>query len=194
MIGKPDGYWYEPISDKCRILVCQMSAMKALSKTPKKPRESAYAVKFQSGLVMEASASLPYGRLIPAVRSARNYTDLQALIGPDGFTYAMVQPLLTFLDLPAEKLALLLGVSARTLSRWSDDSHIGILASKSLLELDKCISQGINVFGKPELLQQWLSQPNAALGDITPADAITSPFGIEMVSDALEAMAYGNVL
>ena len=168
--------------------------MKALSKTPKKQRELPYAVKFQTGHVMEASASLPYGRMIPAVRAARNYSELQALIGPDGFTYSMVQPLLTFLDLPAEKVALLLGVSARTLSRWSDDSRIGILASKSLLELDKCISQGINVFGKPELLQQWMLQSNAALGDIAPADAITSPFGIELVSDALEAMAYGNVL
>jgi putative toxin-antitoxin system antitoxin component (TIGR02293 family) len=171
-----------------------MSAMKALSKTPKKPKESPYAVKFQSGLVMEASASLPYGRLIPAVRMARNYSDLQGLIGPDGFTNAMVQPLLSFLDLPGEKLALLLGVSARTLSRWSDESHIGVLASKSLLELDKCISQGINVFGSQELFQQWFHQPNASLGDISPADAIASPFGIEMVSDALEAMAYGNVL
>lgn len=170
-----------------------MSAMKAL-KTPKKQRELPYAVKFQTGLVMEATASLPYGRLIPAVRSARNYSDLQALIGPEGFTYAMVKPLLTFLDLPAEKVALLLGVSARTLSRWSDDSRIGILASKSLLELDKCMSQGINVFGNSELLHQWLTQPNAALGDLSPANAVTSPFGIEMVSDALEAMAYGNVL
>lgn len=50
----------------------------------------------------------------------------------------------------------------------------------------------IEVFGSENAFKAWLQQPNIALGDDKPIDLLSTPYGAELVEDALEAMEYGN--
>jgi putative toxin-antitoxin system antitoxin component (TIGR02293 family) len=162
--------------------------------TSKPETASIFTVDLGEGKKMVMEPEIPYGAFIKDVRSVKNYRDLNELIGKDGFSLKSVKPLVAYLDLPNEKVASLLGVSSRTLSRWGNDSVIGVMASKSLLEVDRLSKKGIDIFGSAELFKAWLQQSNTALGDVAPIELLTAPYGVELVEDALEAMEYGSIL
>jgi putative toxin-antitoxin system antitoxin component (TIGR02293 family) len=162
--------------------------------TSKPETASVFTVDLGEGKKMVMEPEIPYGTFITNVRSAKNYRDLNELIGKGGLTMKSVKPLVAYLDLPNEKVASLLGVSSRTLSRWGNDSVIGVMASKTLLEVDKLSKKGIVIFGSAELFKTWLQQSNTALGDMAPIELLTAPYGVELVEDALEAMEYGSIL
>lgn len=169
--------------------------MKALRKNAGKlGTVSVFTVNFGEGRKMAVEANIPYGAFITSVRNAKNYRDLNEMIGTEGLTMKSVKPLVTFLDLSADKFSALIGVSSRTLSRWNDDSAIGVMASKTLLEVDRLSKKGIDVFGSAELFKGWLLQSNMAMGDVTPIGMLTEPYGVELIEDALGAMEYGNIL
>ena len=155
---------------------------------------STFVVNMGAGKKVAVVARIPYGAFIAEVRKAKNFTDLNELIGDEGFRMKSVKPLVTYLDLPQEKFASLIGVSARTISRWDDDSMIGVLPSKMLLEVDRLSKKGIDTFGDADLFKGWLQQPNIALGDVAPIDILSEPYGVELVEDALEAMEHGNIM
>ena len=171
-----------------------VSSMKPQKIAKKTGTVSAFTVSWGEGKKMVMEAQIPYGAYISTVRKAKNYTDLNALIGPEGFTMKSVKSLIAYLDLSSEKFASLIGVSSRTLSRWDDNSTIGVMASKTLLEVDRLSKKGIDIFGSAELFKGWLQQSNSALGDVAPIDTLTEPYGIELVEDALESMEYGSIL
>jgi putative toxin-antitoxin system antitoxin component (TIGR02293 family) len=135
-----------------------------------------------------------FGFFIKEAAGALSYTDLNRVIGMNGLRYKSVRALMTFLELTTKGIALLTGVSARTVSRWSDDSTIGVLPSKNLVKVDAVVQKGIDVFGSKELFKAWLNQSNMALGDETPLSLLTTPYGVELVEDAIEALAQGSVL
>lgn len=164
----------------------------ATSKKNKQP--TVFTIVANEGTKMVMEAKLPYGAFIKSVRNARNYTDLNTEIGTEGLRMKDIRPLINFLDLPGEKFATLLGVSSRTLSRWNENSPVGVLASKTLLEIDRLTQKGISVFGSPELFKHWLNEPNTSLGDVAPADLLSDPYAVELIDDALGAMEYGNLM
>jgi putative toxin-antitoxin system antitoxin component (TIGR02293 family) len=134
-----------------------------------------------------------FGFFIKEASRAKSFYDLNTIIGK-GLPYRSVQPLMTFLDLTTQEIADLTGVSQRTLSRWDDDSIIGVLPSKNLVKVDALVHKGIEVFGSEDSFKSWLQQPNTALGDVKPIDLLPTPYGTELVDDAMEAMEYGNVM
>ena len=153
-----------------------------------------YIVNMGDGKTLALETHSPYGMYVQAVRRAGSLQALMAIIGTEGLRLKEVRPLLTYLSLSNEQVASLLGVSSRTLMRWKEDTHIGPMASRALLELDKLARRGLEVFGHPDLFRQWLQQPNTALGDVTPMSLLLQPYGAELVADALEALAYGNMM
>ena len=110
------------------IYVSNVLVMKAQKIVKKTGTVSAFTVSWGEGRKMVMEAQIPYGAYISTVRKAKNYTDLNQLIGTEGFTLKSVKPLVAYLDLSTEKFASLIGVSSRTLSRWDDDSTIGVMA------------------------------------------------------------------
>jgi putative toxin-antitoxin system antitoxin component (TIGR02293 family) len=168
--------------------------MKTTSKPKRAATTSTFVVNLGEGKTLAMETRVPYGAFISEVRKAKNYTELNELIGKEGFSMKSVKPLITYLDLPQDKFASLIGVSSRTISRWDNDSMIGVLASKTLLELDRLSKKGIDTFGDAELFKGWLKQPNVALGDVAPIDMLVEPYGVELVEDALAALEYGNIM
>jgi len=155
---------------------------------------SVFIVDMGEGKKMVMEASVPYGTFIATGRKAKDYNDLNQLIGSDGLTMGAVRPLMNYLGLSTDRAAALMGVSSRTIARWDDASTIGVLASKTLLELDRLTKKGIDVFGNAELFKSWLQQSNVALGDVAPIQLLTEPYGLELIEDALEALEYGSVM
>ncbi len=170
-------------------------AMDQLKKSKKQASDGAkFIVTMSGGEKIAMEPTVAYGSFITEVRNATSYLDLSKLIGASGLTMKSVKPLLEYLDLSQEKIADLIGVSSRTLSRWKNDSTIGILPSKALLEIDRISRKGIETFGDADLFKAWLYQSNIALGDVTPIDMLAKPYGIELVEGALEALDHGNIL
>jgi putative toxin-antitoxin system antitoxin component (TIGR02293 family) len=62
------------------------------------------------------------------------------------------------------------------------------------VEVDKLARKGVGVFGDHASFIEWLHQPNTALGDSSPLKMLSTPYGVEMVEDALEALEFGNVM
>ena len=109
--------------------------------------------------------------------------------------YGQVKPMIQYLGYSQQEIAAILEVDPSTLFRWGkDDKTIGKLRSKTMYDIDKIISKGVTIFGSEAQLKEWLHTVNYALGDKRPIDLLKDPYGIDLVDDAMEAMAWGNVL
>lgn len=168
--------------------------MKEQQRRKKKTKRPSYKINFEDGKTLTMEPMPAYGIFISNLKSARSLGDLNAILGVSGLTKKSVEPLVNYLQLSPEQFATLIGVSTRTVTRWSDQAPIGLLASKKLVELDRITRKGAAVFGDTQLFKEWLEQPNTALGDVAPVSLIAQPFGLELIEDAIEALEYGNVM
>ncbi|MDT0644198.1 antitoxin Xre/MbcA/ParS toxin-binding domain-containing protein [Zunongwangia sp. F363] len=110
-------------------------------------------------------------------------------------SYIEVQPLLGFLGYNQKEAATFLEVDPGTISRWKrSKNRIGQLRSKNLKDVDHIIAKGIRIFGSEENFREWLNTSNTALGDIAPVELLKSPYGVEQVEEAVDALSWGNYL
>ena len=158
------------------------------------PDSQSFSVVREGHPALMIAVANPFGYFIKEAAAAETYIDLNRIIGLHGLRYKSVRALMSFLELTTKGIAALTGVSTRTVSRWRDDSTIGVLPSKNLVKVDALVQKGIEVFGSKELFKAWLNQPNIALGDDTPLAMLSTPYGVELVEDAIEAMAHGSVM
>lgn len=151
-----------------------------------------------SGVSSNPLGELRFGgsafHFIPDLKEAENYEELNKIIGDAGLRVSSIRPLVKWLDLNNSELAEIISVSARTVSRWTSSSRIGVLPSKTMVKIDELVTRGKEIFGDDESLKQWLDQPNIALNSEAPMELLNKPFGIEMVEDVLESLAYGNLV
>ncbi len=110
-------------------------------------------------------------------------------------TYKQALPVLEFLNFNQGQKAKFLDVNPSTVSRWnSSDGKLGVLSSKIVYEVDEIIEKGISVFGSEEKFMNWLENDNYALGDAKPKEMLQDPNGLELVEEALDALAWGNYI
>ncbi|CAN5439646.1 hypothetical protein BH09BAC3_BH09BAC3_36100 [soil metagenome] len=166
--------------------------MKKPGSVRRQPISDAFVIKNNDSQI-NIKVGYAFGFFIKEASHARNLHDLNKIIGR-GLPYRSVRHLMEFLDLTTREIADLTGVSQRTISRWDDESLIGPLPSKNLIKVDSVVHSGIEVFGSEASFKSWLEQPNTALGDDKPVDLLTTPYGAELVEDAIEALKYGNVM
>lgn len=106
-------------------------------------------------------------------------------------THKEVRELREALGLSQEALARLLGVSARTVSRWECGiSELNPLAVKELRRWLRVLERLQEVF-KPSALPRWFNQPNEALGGRTPFEVACVPDGEEELLDLLGRIEWG---
>lgn len=109
--------------------------------------------------------------------------------------YKDIVPLINFLGFRQKDLADFLHVDASTITRWKkNETEIGILRAKIILDIDEIIAKGVRIFGSETDLKEWLASPNYALGDQIPLELLKDPFGTESVDEALEAISWGAYL
>lgn len=110
-------------------------------------------------------------------------------------TYQQALPVLEFLNFNQGQRAKFLDVNPSTVSRWkSSDGKLGVLSSKIVYEVDEIIEKGLSVFGSEEKFVDWLESDNYALGNAKPKEMLQDPNGLELVEEALDALAWGNYI
>ncbi|PRY90474.1 putative toxin-antitoxin system antitoxin component (TIGR02293 family) [Mongoliibacter ruber] len=134
-----------------------------------------------------------FGYFIKSLQKARNLQEVGVML-EENFTYQEVSPLIEFLNLKASEIAKATSVSPSTVSRWSVDSSIGTPGSYQFFKIDELIKNGVELFGSEIQFKKWLYSSNLALGNAIPAQLMLSMYGLEMVSETVEALHFGNVM
>jgi putative toxin-antitoxin system antitoxin component (TIGR02293 family) len=94
-----------------------------------------------------------------------------------------------------KELADFLHVDASTITRWKkNETEIGILRAKIILDIDEIIAKGVRIFGSEADFKDWLASLNYSLGDQRPIELLKDPYGTEAVDEALEAISWGVYL
>ena len=134
-----------------------------------------------------------YGYFIPSIRKAGNLAQVTALV-ERGLQSKEVNLIIEYLDLKILEIAKAASVSPSTVSRWQPETSIGIPGSSQFFKIDELIKKGVDLFGGLAEFKSWLTIPNIALGNELPSNLITSPIGIELLDEAIDALHFGNVM
>ena len=95
------------------------------------------------------------------------------------------------LKLSMRAMAKLLKVSERTLSRYSQDQVLKEPVSEHILQIERVVDAGEDVFVDPEIFLKWIRQPCSGLGGEQPINLLSSITGVGLVSDELVRIDYG---
>ncbi len=96
------------------------------------------------------------------------------------------------LDLAADALADLAGVSTRTLARRRERAQpLAPDTSERLIRLARLYELATDVFGGADEARAWLKAPNVALAGRTPLDYADTEPGAREVEDVLGRLAHG---
>ena len=134
-----------------------------------------------------------YGYFLSSLKKAENITDVSGYL-ENGIKSKEIQSIIKYFDFKVPEIAKAASVSASTVTRWAPDSSIGLPGSNQFFKIDEVVRKGVRVFGGEEPFKNWLTSPNLAMGNATPAKLITSVLGVELVDEALDALAYGTVM
>lgn len=108
-----------------------------------------------------------------------------------GLKFAAVQNLQRSLDLPAEKLAGLLGMSRATFHRRKVQGRIARDESEKVLRYERLLARATDVFDNADDARSWLRAPQRALGGATPLDFAGSEMGSREVENLLGRLEHG---
>jgi len=136
----------------------------------------------------------PKGRIGYVILEEDSWGRVGESLGEYGFTYGRVEPLFLFLGLSQEESAKVAGVSARTLSRWDDQTAIGLVASERAAKIDHLVKTGIEIFKNEKSFKTWFAEKNFSLGGKSPKQILGQPFGLDLIHDTLLAVQFGNVM
>jgi putative toxin-antitoxin system antitoxin component (TIGR02293 family) len=96
------------------------------------------------------------------------------------------------LDVPAERLAPMLGISKATFHRRKGaGDRLGSAVSDRVVRFARLLGKAIKVFGEMEDAKQWLNSPQYGLGGAVPLDYATTEVGAREVENLLGRIEYG---
>ena len=96
------------------------------------------------------------------------------------------------LDVPAEKLAPMLGISKATFHRRKGaGSKLKPAVSDRVVRFAKLLGKAVKVFGDMEDAKQWLNSPQFGLGGVVPLDYAQTEIGAREVENLLGRIEYG---
>ena len=110
---------------------------------------------------------------------------------PAGVTKRQLEALARRLKISMRAMAALLKVSERTLSRYDREKLLKESVSEHILQIERVVEVGEDVFGDPEQFLRWLRHSCEALGDKVPVKLLGSITGARLVRDELVRIDYG---
>jgi putative toxin-antitoxin system antitoxin component (TIGR02293 family) len=99
------------------------------------------------------------------------------------------------LSLTVEELAVILGISPRTVR--DQRRKLGRLSSENtekLVRIARIQHQARRIFSTDEAVSQWLALPAPALDGLKPIDLLDTDLGAREIESVLNGIAYGNVM
>ena len=119
-------------------------------------------------------------------------------IGPDpvaavraGLSYAAVEQVQDHLEASDDRLAHVLGISPRTLSRRRETGTLTTGESDRLVLLAEVVELARQALGSTEVAREWLSTPHSMLGNESPLDHMDTVAGLQEVKKMLYHIEYG---
>lgn len=86
----------------------------------------------------------------------------------------------------------ILHISDRTLQRYiKDNKPFEGLYAEHLYQLENMAAIGLQIFGEPNLLDEWLRQPKTILDKVIGFSALQSFWGVKLISNELGRMEHG---
>jgi putative toxin-antitoxin system antitoxin component (TIGR02293 family) len=108
-----------------------------------------------------------------------------------GLSFRAVKNLQKALDLPAEKLAMVLGMSRATLQRRKLQGRIDPRESERVARYQSLLARASDVFGDAGDARQWLRMPQRGLGGAVPIEFAASEIGAREVENLLGRLEFG---
>lgn len=108
-----------------------------------------------------------------------------------GIKKSALSNLSSALNISMKEMAKLLPVTERTLQRRDANSLLNSATSQQAILIGQLITRGTDVFGSIEAIQQWVRQPNKAIGNYTPLEIMDTTIGIQLVMDVLGRLEHG---
>jgi len=108
-----------------------------------------------------------------------------------GFPKLSIDFLAKALQIPMTKMAILLNLSYKTLTRKKKMDKMDIPVSSHAFEIAETLSKGLALFENKEKLNNWLNKENRALNGARPFNLLNNPTGIKMVNQILGRIEEG---
>lgn len=125
-----------------------------------------------------AAAGFSIARIVEALQSGLPFKELEELQAR--------------LDVPAEKLAPMLGISKATLHRRKGDaSRLSPIVSDRVVRYARLLGQAFKVFEDMEAAKRWLLAPQIGLGGAVPLDFAMTELGAREVENLLGRIEHG---
>jgi putative toxin-antitoxin system antitoxin component (TIGR02293 family) len=142
-------------------------------------------------------AALRVGRLGPylyvALLGLRRYDALSIDAHVrQGFSYSAFERFSRNADLPVPRLAEITGIPSRTLARRREVGRLDPDESDRLARVSRLFARALELFeGDVAGARDWLSKPQAALGDRVPLELVTTDIGAQEVERLIGRLEYG---
>jgi putative toxin-antitoxin system antitoxin component (TIGR02293 family) len=105
----------------------------------------------------------------------------------------MFEQVASTLGLSTSALAAKLDVARRTVTRKrGNGAPLSSETSEKLLRAARVRNLGRTLFTTDEAVSEWLSKPDASLGNMAPLDLLDTDLGAREVENLLRALAYGH--
>jgi len=108
-----------------------------------------------------------------------------------GIPKLSVDILAEVMEIPMTKMASLLNLSYKTLTRKNKKDLLDPIVSSHTYEMSNVIAKGLEVFEDGDKLKRWLHKENRALKGKKPFDLLNTPTGIKLVTQVLGRLEEG---
>ena len=108
-----------------------------------------------------------------------------------GLSFRAVQGLQKALDVPLEKIAVVLGMSRATLHRRKLQGKIDREESEKLVRYQRLLQRAEEVFGDMASARDWLLHQQTGLGNAVPLEFAKTEIGAREVENLLGRIEYG---
>lgn len=109
----------------------------------------------------------------------------------EGFPVAAFQRLTEVLDIPASRLAGMMGMALRTLARRKREGRLQPAESERVLRLSFLFDKAVDVLGDEERARRWFRSPQTVLGGVIPISMADTEIGAREIEDVLGRLEHG---
>jgi len=111
----------------------------------------------------------------------------------EGLTGKELRSILKYTGITAKKMAAILSISERQISRYEDDKILKAGLSSQLIQITNLFIRGYALFEEEEKFKGWMNSEIRGLGYEKPVDLLDTVFGMELVYDELGRLEHGII-
>jgi putative toxin-antitoxin system antitoxin component (TIGR02293 family) len=113
----------------------------------------------------------------------------------EGVNISKVEELTKKYQIKKTSIAEYLGINAKTIANYENTGRdLEPQEGEKILKIQRLWETGLTVFGSKDSFSQWLSKPAYGLDNQIPERLLVTSEGINMVSDEIQRIAFGDLV